>query len=194
VSSGEFVEVGVGTQRDKAVELERLRAENADVRRRVSELERRIAELERRIAELERRIAELERRVAELERLIKPLGGAAGTERLGAAYSLRAEEQRQAAKAGGKQRAARRGRMEIVLPEGFAIEDCRLLCRRPVWRIEQGRAVLVAYEFYLGPQGERGTAAIGEPTKPAAASAAHVAAPSWPACWNRSARDSPRST
>ena len=85
-------------------------------------------------------------------------------------------------------------RVEIVLPEGFAIEDCRLLYRRPVWRIEQGRAVLVAHEFYRGPQGERGTAAIGEPTKPAAASAAHVAAPSWPACWNRSARDSPRST
>ena len=88
-----------------------------------------------------------------------------------AAYSLRPEEQRQAAKAGGKQRSARRGRMttqekldraervEIVLPEGFAIEDCRLLYRRPVWRIEQGRAVLVAYEFYRGPQGERGTAA-----------------------------------
>ena len=170
--------MGMGTQRDEDFELERLRAESADVRRRVSEL----------------------------ERLIKPLGGAAGTERLDAAYSLRAEEQRQAAKAGGKQRSARRGRMttqekldraervEIVLPEGFAIEDCRLLYRRPVWRIEQGRAVLVAYEFYRGPQGERGTAAIGEPTKPAAASAAHVAAPSWPACWNRSARDSPRST
>ena len=107
----------MGTQRDKDVELERLRAENADVRR---------------------RNAELERRVSELERLIKPLGGAAGTERLDAAYSLRPEEQRQAAKAGGKQRSARRGRMttqekldraervEIVLPKGFAIEDCRL--------------------------------------------------------------------
>ena len=71
----------MGTQRDEDFELERLRAESADVRRRVSEL----------------------------ERLIKPLGGAAGTERLDAAYSLRAEEQRQAAKAGGKQRAARRG-------------------------------------------------------------------------------------
>ena len=35
---------------------------------------------------------------------------------------------------------------------------------------------------------------IGGRTKPAAASAAHAAAPSWPACWNRSARDSPRST
>ena len=39
----------MGTQWDKDVELERLRAENADVRRR-----------------------ELERRVSELERLIKP--------------------------------------------------------------------------------------------------------------------------
>ena len=48
--------MGMGTQRDKNVELERLHAENSDVRRR----------------ELERRNAELERRVSELERLIKP--------------------------------------------------------------------------------------------------------------------------
>ena len=46
----------MGTQRDKDVELERLHAENADVRRRVSELERRNAELERRVSESERLI------------------------------------------------------------------------------------------------------------------------------------------
>ena len=38
---------GMGTQWDKDVELERLRAENADVRRRNVELERRVSELER---------------------------------------------------------------------------------------------------------------------------------------------------
>ena len=54
MSSGDFVEVGMGTQRDEDFELERLRAESADVRRRVSEL----------------------------GRLIEPYGGAAGTERL----------------------------------------------------------------------------------------------------------------
>jgi len=37
----------MGTQRDKDVELERLRAENADVCRRNAELERRVSELER---------------------------------------------------------------------------------------------------------------------------------------------------
>ena len=46
--------MGMGTQRDEDFELERLRAESADVRRRVSEL----------------------------GRLIEPYGGAAGTERL----------------------------------------------------------------------------------------------------------------
>ena len=151
----------MGTPRDKDVERERLEAENADFRRRMDELVR--------------RNEELARRVVELERLVKQLGGAARTERLDQAYSLKAEEQRQAENAGLKkrkrQKSSRRGRVttrekldradrtEIVLPEGFTLDECRRLSRRPVWRIENGRAVLVAYEFYRGPQGQRGTVA-----------------------------------
>ena len=115
--------------------------------------------------------------MAELERLVKELGGAAKTERLDEAYSMKAEEQRQDQAAGSnahrrrKQKSSRRGRVttqekldradrtEIVLPEGFTVGECRLLYRRPVWRIENGRAVLVAYQIYRGPQGQRGTAA-----------------------------------
>ncbi len=89
---------------------------------------------------------------------------AARTERLDQADSRKAEEQRQGQTAGSKrrqkQKSSRRGRVttqkkrdradraEIVLPEGFAVEECRLISRRPVWRIENGRVVLVAYEFY----------------------------------------------
>jgi transposase len=149
----------MGTPRDKDVERERLQAENADFRRRMEGLAR--------------RNEELARRVAELERLVRELGGAARTERLDQAYSMKAEEQRQGKTAGSKrrtkQKSSRRGRVitqekldradrtEIVRPEGFTVEECRLLSRRPVWRIENGRAVLVAYEFYRGPQGQRGT-------------------------------------
>lgn len=142
----------MGAQRDRDVERERLEAENAGLRRQVEELSR---------------------RVAELERLIQKLAGESPTERLDQAYSLKAEEQRQAARAGAKrrrkQRSLRRGRVttqdkldradriEVVLPEGFPLGECRLAYRRPVWRIEDGRAVLVAYEIYRGPQRQRGT-------------------------------------
>lgn len=118
----------MGTPRDKDVERERLPAENADFRRRMEELAR--------------RNEELARRVAELERWVRELGGAARTERLDQAYSMRAEEQRQGQTAGSKrrqkQKSSRRGRVttqekldradrtEIVRPEGFTVEECRL--------------------------------------------------------------------
>ena len=70
----------MGTPRDKDVELERLRGENADFRRRNEELAR--------------GNDELVGRVAELERLVRELGGAARTERLHQAYSMKAEKQR----------------------------------------------------------------------------------------------------
>lgn len=136
----------MGAKRDKDVERERLEAENAGLRRRVEELSR--------------RNEELSRRVAELERLIRKWTGESPTERLDQAYSLKAEERRQEVRAGAKrrrrQRSLRRGRVstqdkldraertEVVLPEGFEIAACRLASRRPVWRIEDGRAVLVA--------------------------------------------------
>ena len=51
----------------------------------------------------------------------------------------------------------RADRIEVVLPEGFQLGECRLAHHRPVWRIEDGRAVLVAYEIDRDPQRQRGT-------------------------------------
>jgi transposase len=81
-------------------------------------------------------------------------------------FSTRAEEKRQEAR--GKKRRkrkpkARRGRIstndkvaqaertEAVFPEGVPPDACRLSHVRPVWRLENGRAVLVAYQIYRGP-------------------------------------------
>ncbi|MHB1426880.1 MAG: hypothetical protein ACYC3I_27300 [Gemmataceae bacterium] len=36
-------------------------------------------------------------------------------------------------------------------PEGVPEEDCWLSHARPVWRLEQGRAALIAYHIYRGP-------------------------------------------
>ena len=88
--------------------------------------------------------------------------------RLEQEYSLKAEEQRQNKQSGKrrKQKSERGGRrttqekldeadrIQIVCPDGFDVEQCKLHRQRPVWRIEEGRAVLVAYHIYRGPGGE----------------------------------------
>jgi hypothetical protein len=119
------------------------------------------------LAALQRKLDEANRRIAELE---KKLGGAATT-KLDEPFSLRAEEQRQEArgkKRRRKKRATRRGRLttaekvrqatrtEQVFPEGVAERDCQLSHTRAVWRLENGRAALVAYQVYRGPNNQFG--------------------------------------
>jgi len=119
------------------------------------------------VVTLQRHLQEARRRIEELER---KLGGAA-TAKIEEPFSMRAEEQRQADR--GKQRRKRnrpkrRGRIstaqklalarrtEQVFPVGVAPSDCRWSHARPVWRLENGRAVLVAYEIYRGPKNQYG--------------------------------------
>jgi transposase len=124
----------------------------------------RLAEL---VVTLQRQLQGAQQRIEELE---KQLGGAA-TVKVAEPFSLRAEEQRQAAR--GKQRRqrkrplrrgrvttaekiARAARTEKVFPAGLAESECRWSHTRPVWRLENGQAVLVAYEVYRGPQNQFG--------------------------------------
>ena len=102
----------------------------------------------------------------EIAKLKEEAGKKNPTQRLDEEYSLDAEEKRSRRKRKRKQKSNRRGRRataeklakaersETVLPEGFSQEDCTLHRSRPVWRIENGRAVLVAYHIYRGPGGE----------------------------------------
>ena len=39
-----------------------------------------------------------------------------------------------------------------VFPEGIPHEQCKLSHTRVVWRLENGSAVLIAYEIYRGPK------------------------------------------
>lgn len=119
------------------------------------------------VVRLQRQLQEAKRRIEELE---KKSGGSA-TVKVAESYSLRAEEQRQEAR-GKKQRKRnrplRRGRIttadkiaraertERVFPAGIAESQCKLSHTRPIWRLEQGRAVLVAYEIHRGPGNQYG--------------------------------------
>src|SRR3954454_6032357 len=109
------------------------------------------------IADLCRKLEAANQRIEDLE---KQCGG---TAKVDEPFSMGAEGQRQEAR--GKKRRSRkpkgrRGRVstidkvaqaertESVFPEGVTPDACRLSHVRPVWRLENGRAVLVAYQIY----------------------------------------------
>ncbi len=87
-------------------------------------------------------------------------------------FSLREEEKRQArgnkpkpkpnppplgrGRLNRADKIARAERSEQVFPPGVPMEECWLSHTRPVWRLEQGRAVLVAYEVDRGPKSQYG--------------------------------------
>src|SRR5271168_2256361 len=113
------------------------------------------------------RIEALEKEVADLKKqLAKP------TAKVDEPYSLRAEEQRQQQRGKRKPpketKKQRRGRLateekikraartEDVYPQGVPSDQCRLSHVRVVWRLREGRAVLVAYRVFRGPKKQYG--------------------------------------
>jgi transposase len=116
----------------------------------------------------QRQLQSAHRRIEELE---KKTGGP-GTIKVEESFSMRAEEKRQQARRKTKKRKhspkARRGRLrtadklklaertEKVFPEGVPAQDCHLSHTRPVWRLENHRAVLIAYQIYRGPKNQYG--------------------------------------
>jgi hypothetical protein len=120
------------------------------------------------VVTLQRQLQAAKRRIDELE---KKLGGSP-TQKIAEPFSVRSEERRQEAR--GKKRRkrnrplrrgrittaekiARAARTEKVFPAGVPHDDCKLSHTRPIWRLEDGRAVLVAYEVYRGPKNRYGT-------------------------------------
>lgn len=109
-------------------------------------------------------IVRLEKRVEELEAKLKEKNP---TERLDLPYSQNAEEKRQEDAKGAKgsrgrkrRKPVRRGRIttadkiqqaektEAIYPEDIRRSDCTLSHTRVAWRLENGKATLVAYEIY----------------------------------------------
>jgi transposase len=120
------------------------------------------------IGTLQHELQAAKQRIAELERQV---AGNSGPPKIDQPFSMRAEEKRQEAR--GKKRRKRKDkgrhgrvctadkvaqaeRTEVVYPDGVPPNDCWLSHTRPVWRLEQGRAVLVAYRVYRGPNNQYG--------------------------------------
>lgn len=126
-----------------------------------------IAALQR---QLQAQAGELEWAKRRIEELEKQAGRSAATH-VDEPYSLRAEVRRQEARgrqARQRNRPVRRGRLttaekirqavrtEKVFPAGVPESDCRSSHTRVIWRLENGQAVLVAYEVYRGPKNRFG--------------------------------------
>jgi hypothetical protein len=122
------------------------------------------------IGTLQRQLEAAKQRIEELERKTGvPTPPAAA--KVDAPFSVREEEKRQK-KRGRNQhklsRSDRRGRLrsadklklaertEQCFPPGLSAQECQLSHTRPVWRLENGRAVLIAYAIYRGPKKQYG--------------------------------------
>jgi len=121
--------------------------------------------------QLQAALQELKSARQRIEELEKKAGGS-GTAKVDEPFSMRAEEKRQQARHKKKKhrraRQGRRGRLtsdaklklaertEQVFPDGVPQHDCQLSHTRPVWRLENGRAVLIAYQIFRGPHNHYG--------------------------------------
>jgi hypothetical protein len=123
---------------------------------------------QRQLEAMQRELQSAQQRIEELE---KNAGGMA-TAKVDEPFSMRAEEKRQQTRHPKKKakhaRKGRRGRLttadklklaertEQCFLQGGPQEDCQHSHTRPVWRLEKGRAVLIAYQIYRGPKNQYG--------------------------------------
>jgi transposase len=120
--------------------------------------------------QLQAALQELQAAKQRIDELEKKQGAPPATAKLDQSFSMRAEEKRQQAR-GQKPKPKRKGRLgrlrtkdkialaerrEPVFPEGVPASECHLSHIRPVWRLEHGKAVLIAYEIYRGGNGRYG--------------------------------------
>jgi transposase len=149
-----------------AIAIETLRQEVREGRVGVERLVDLIAAQQRLLQAAQQQLEAAKQRIDELEKK----HGVPPTPKLDQPFSMRAEEQRQRAR-GKKPKAKRKGRRgrfktidkvalaersEPVFPEGVPRQQCRLSHTRPVWRLEHGQAVLIAYQIYRGPNSQYG--------------------------------------
>jgi transposase len=126
-----------------------------------------IEALQRRLSSTEQQLVSAHERIQQLEQKI----GGPPTAKIDQSFSVNAEEKRQEARGKKKRQKkpkGRRGRLttaekvakaerfEKIYPEGIDPSVCQIAHTRAVWRLESGRAVLIAYDIYRGPQNQYG--------------------------------------
>jgi transposase len=118
------------------------------------------------IRRMEAKVKRLTERLAQYEPEVRheTSGRAVDSERPSTSYSLDAETKRRQRrqrprkkKSPGRQptevKFAEAARYQDIYPDGIRHADCSLVRERAVWRLENGRAVLVGYRIFAGPGG-----------------------------------------
>jgi uncharacterized coiled-coil protein SlyX len=141
------------------MDVEQLRQDVAEGTVKLDGLVELIVSQQKLIGQLQGHVEQLEEQVRRLKEQI----GKNPTDRLDESYSEKAEDKRKA-QAQGKpkkrnkpkrsgrlstaEKIARASRTEKVYPDGCDPESCKLSHTRVAWRLEDGRAVLIAYDIY----------------------------------------------
>ena len=149
---------------DAVRQLKDTQAQLKDAQAQLKDTQGQLQASQARLQETQQQLKTAQNRIEELE---KKLGGPP-TPRIEQPYSMRAEEKRRQAKEGKKKNKSKGGRRrhddkmklvartEPVYPKGVPPEDCKRSHVRLVWRMENGRSLLVAYEVYRGPKNQYG--------------------------------------
>ena len=155
------------------MDVEQLKQDVAEGTVQVERLVGFIASQQKLIEKYQKQVADLQSQVADLQ---EEIGGKNPTERLDEAYSEKSEEKRQAESEGKRrprpkpkrsgristaEKIAKAARTEKIYPDDCDPQDCKLSHTRVAWRLEDGRAVLIAYEIYR--RGNRFGQASGVP-------------------------------
>src|SRR5437763_1143940 len=126
-----------------------------------------IVTLQRQLEAAQRELVAAKQRIEELEKKT----GESATAKVSEPYSVKSEEKRQERRGKTKRKLSKKGRRgrfttldkvklaertEKCFPDGVSEQDCHHPHTRPVWRLEEGRAVLIAYEIYRGPSNQYG--------------------------------------
>ena len=120
-----------------------------------------IVTLQRQLQAAKQRIAELEKQLGWLDHQPRSMSRfRCGPKRNGRKHAARKNARPNArADAVGSPpptRSRRRNAPKTSFPKAWPKSDCQLSHTRPVWRLENGRAVLIAYQIYRGPNNQYG--------------------------------------
>jgi transposase len=149
-----------------AAQAEQLRAQQTRDEK-IQELQEQKQQLEDKIERLETDNRRLRKQLLKYgpEPWPKDKRSQAGTQGASASYSLGAENKRRhprprRKKSSGRQatevKVAIAARTEDIYPDGVRHAACQLSRERAVWRLEDGKAILIAYRIFAGPGGTEG--------------------------------------
>lgn len=135
----------------------------AQLQARVANLEAEVARLHQVLQRQEATILRLTERLARYEPEVcwETSAHASDSSKPSTSYSLDAETQRRRRRRRKKSPGRRPTEQKFadaqcfrdIYPQGIPRDDCQLVRQRAVWRLENGRAVLVGYRVHAGPDG-----------------------------------------